>query len=226
MEKQELDLIQIFLENPGGLRFNELWSIVDSRGIYAKQTLIKRLKKLVDQGLIEKYTIDHYTRYTIGLTELVSQKIMANGYTLPEQAEGFLKSLYGLNEKVKKEHTVLLARIGSAYLARELTRSLYWPWLLFPFLFDKKVREIWFLSYKYSMNLLFEKYDELGQKLLGGKISTELSKQSVQEKFLTPELKTLQAQIEEKNKLIPLLIEQLDVEDYIKKDLRTRAGLQ
>jgi DNA-binding HxlR family transcriptional regulator len=210
-------MLRILLEHPGGLRFEEFWKIVESQKICAKGTFNKRLKELVEEGLIAKDALNHYT---LGLTQPMAQKIMESGYKLPEKAESFLEVLYMTYEQDVKKETGVYAEIGIRYLLNEQRNLLSWTWLLFPFLFDKKIRELWFIGHANALNFLFEKLDEISKRFLGVKLSRAFSTKSVIEEHMVPQIETLIEQIKLENGKIIELVDQLDIPNDQKEKIK------
>ena len=218
---REIKLLLIFLEHPGGLRFAELWRIVEDQKICAKETLNKQLDKLKEQGLIEKTSMG---RYTLGFTESVAKMIQKSSYVFPKHVERFLNILYKGYKQSGEEQPELFAQVAASYLAMKLRQMNLMIWLLFPFLFDNKVRQIWFQGYKYALDLLFDKFDKISQKFFGMKISLALQTKYVQEKFWAPRLEWLPRSIKLADKKIADLINQLDIKDDAKRELKSQLA--
>jgi len=218
---REMEVLLIFLEHPGGLRFMELWRIVKGQNLFAKGTLAKTLKSLMEQGLIEKNRLG---RYTLGFTESVAQLIQKSSYVVPKQVEKFLYLVYKGYEQSGEKQAELFAPLAASYLEMKLRQMNFMIWLLFPFLFDNKVREIWFKGYKYALGLLFDKFDEISQKFYGMKISRALETKYVQEKFWTPQLELLSRTIKSADKKTADLINQLDIKDDVKRELKSQLA--
>lgn len=218
---REIKLLLVFLEHPGGLHFAELWGIVEDQKICAKETLSKQLKEWREQDLIEKTRMG---RYTLGFTEPVAQMIKKSSYVVPEQVGRFFNILYKGYEQSGEKQAELFAQASSSYLEMKLRQMNLMIWLLFPFLFDNKVRRIWFQGYKYVLDLLFDKFDEISQKYFGMKISLALQTNYVQEKFWKPQLELLPRSIKLANKKIADLINQLDINDNAKRELKSQLA--
>lgn len=216
---REVKVLLIFLEHPGGLGFVELWNIVQKQKICAKGTLKKMLDTWMGQGIIEKNELG---RYTLGLTEPVAQLIKKGEYELPKQVESFLETLYKGYEQTGKKQAELFAQLAISYLGKRLRQMILTTWLLFPFLYDSKVREIWFQGHKYALIILLDKSDEISQKFYKTKISHAFRIDSVQEKFMIPQLELLTRRIKLENQKIADLMDQLDIEDELKRKLTSQ----
>ena len=219
--ERETKVLLIFLEHPGGLRFMELWRVVEDKKICARVTLKKMLNKWMEQSLVEKSKLG---RYTLGLTEPVAQFIKKTEYELPKQLKRFLDILYEGYKQSGEKQTGLFAQLAASYLLTRARQIILTTWLLFPFLFDRKVREIWFQGHKYALYLLFDKLDEISQKFYKTKISHAVRISSVQEKFMIPQLELLARQVKLEKKKIADLIDQLDIEDDTKRKLTSQLA--
>lgn len=218
---RKMTVLLIFLEHPGGLRYAELWRIVEDQKICAKGTLNKLLKELMEQDLIVKSKLG---RYTLGFTESIAQMIQKSSYVVPEQVERFLDTLYKGYEQSGEKQAELFGQLSASYLEMKLRQMNFMIWLLFPFLFDNKVRKIWFQGYEYALDILFDKFDEISQKFFGMKISYALQTKYVQEKFWTPQLELLTRSTKLANKKIADLINQLDIKDDAKRELKSQIA--
>jgi len=107
-------------------------------------------------------------------------------------------------------------------LLNEQRKLLSWTWLLFPLLFDKKVRELWFIGHKCALEANFEKLDEISEKFLHFKVSQILSTKEVIEQYMVPHLNLLISQIESENKKILELINELQIGNDLKERLRQK----
>jgi hypothetical protein len=212
-------LIYILLEHPVGLRFEEFWRIVHSQKICSKGTFAKLLKELEKDNLIYKDKLNHYT---LGVTEPIAQKIMESSYVIPKKVQDFLDALYMSYEWDAQKEASLYVEVGIRYLLNEQRKLLSWTWLLFPLLFDKKVRELWFIGHKCALEANFEKLDEISEKFLHFKVSQILSTKEVIEQYMVPHLNLLISQIESENKKILELINELQIGNDLKERLRQK----
>lgn len=220
-ELEELDMkrivvLRIFLEHPGGLHFSELWKIVNKRNVCAKQTLVKILKDLEEKGLI---VVNDLGRYTLGFSETLSRKIIKGCYELQEEAQKFLEILCKEYEHVKEQFD-LFAQVAVSYIETRIHLMNLVAWSLFPFFFDARVRKVWYLCHGYALDFFCEKMNDILQKFLGVKPSDLFLEKSVQDIYLQLQLELYRFEIGQGIKKVAGLIDQLNVEDSAKQELK------
>lgn len=215
-QDRKMKVLRIFLENPGGLHFSELWKIVNERNVCAKQTLVKILKDLEEKGLV---VINELGRYTLGFSEALSQKIIKGCYDLQEEAQRFLDILCKEYEHAK-EQSNLFAQVAIAYIGTRIHLMNLVAWSLFPFFFDARVRQVWFLCHKYALDFVCETMNDISQQFLGVKLSNLLLEKSVQDTYLKPQSESYAFEVRQKVDNVVSLIDQLNVKDTAKHELK------
>ncbi|MEM3572861.1 MAG: hypothetical protein QXJ62_01325 [Nitrososphaeria archaeon] len=216
LDVKRIEVLRIFLEYPGGLHFSELWKIVNQRNVCAKQTLVKILKDLEERGLV---VVNDLGRYTLGFSEELSQKIIKGCYELQEDVQKFIEILYKEYEHAK-EQSSLFAQVAIAYIEAGINLMNFIAWSLFPFFFDVRVRQVWFLCHKYALDFICEKMNDISQQLIGVKLSDLFLEKSVQDIYLKPQLESNTLKIRQKIEDVAGLIDQLNIEDTAKHELK------
>lgn len=219
-EQQELDrkmrVLRIFLEHPGGLRFSELWKIVNKQKICAKQTLVKMLNELAEQRHI---VMNELGRYTLGFSESLSKKIIKGCYELQEEAQMFLDILCKEYEHTN-EQTSQFIQVAVSYIGTRIHLMNLMMWLIFPFFFDVRVRKVWFLCHEYALDFFCEKMNDISQQFLRVKLGNLLLNKSVQDIYLKPQLELYALEVRQKVEKVAGLIDQLNIKDTVKHELK------
>lgn len=222
LDSREMKILRIFLDYPGGLRYEEFMGVVKNRKICARGTADKILKEFVNAGLIKYTTL---SRYTLGFSESLSQWITKGCYMLPGQVQSFLDILYKKFEETDKGQAGLFAQVAVSYIGIRISQMNHNMWCLFPFLYDKRVREVWFFGHKYVLDFFCEKMNEVSQRFFGEKLSNLLLNKFVQDKYLKPQLEPLMSTIIQEVKKIGELIDQLNVKDATKRDIKSQLKI-
>jgi hypothetical protein len=216
-EIREIKFLQIFFEHPGGLRPMELWNIVKERKICAKKTLYKLLDDFED--LIIKNELG---RYTLKLGEDLIRMLQEPFCDVPKDIAAFFNTLFEEYKQLRKNRNELF-EVASLYVAVKAKHMEYMKLLLAPFFYDARIREIWYKNERYTTDLLWEKHDELSQKLYGVQLSKLMTSKMVMKQFLNDYLDPLLGkelwQIKSLSKRIAELIRQLDIKAEAKQKL-------
>jgi hypothetical protein len=217
-----MGILRIFLDNPGGLRYDEFMRVVKERKICARGTANKIRKEFMNAGLIKYTTLG---RYTLGFSELLSQSITKGCYMLPGQVQSFLDVLYKEFEETDKGQAGLFSQVAVSYIGIRISQMNQNVWYLFPLLYDKRVREVWFFGQKYALDFFCEKMNEISQRFIGEKLSDLLLNKFVQNEYLKPQLESLTSTIIQEFKKIDELIDQLNVKDATKRDIKSQLKI-
>ena len=118
------EILEVLNEKPEGFSFNELNEEIVSRDFCSRQALVRRLRELVDLGLVEKRRVGKgRTKYVISdLAVCLMNKLKVTEYVLTN----FLKFLDVLHEHLVKgtspEKIAKLAFIDVAYSHQSLAQ--------------------------------------------------------------------------------------------------------
>lgn len=218
---REVKILLIFLEHPGGLRWGELWNIVDEQDICAKETLSKILKGWMEppSSLIE---INDLGIYTLGLTEPIAQILREGAYDVSNQIDRFLQALYDGFAQAKEQQAELFYNLATLYLQSKVTKMSLSTFVLFPFFFDKRIRELWLRGQKYAFDVVFDKSDEISERLFKIKISHEPPMDFALNVIIAPRLEQCDRQLALINKQLSDLVGKLPIKDDTKRKIESQ----
>lgn len=186
-------VLLIFIENPGGLRFDEVKKIaVDDLKICSKSTLRKVLGDLTSSGLLSK---DPRRNYTLGLIEPFAQIIREGNSGTMEQIAKFFKILYQAFDLSDKSQGEVFYKVGTSFLVSKVNRTLLTTAFLVPFFYDSKIRELCLYSQKFAFDALYKNWDEMSEKFLKKKMSHDLEITPEMEEYISSKLKEINGEL-------------------------------
>jgi hypothetical protein len=211
-------VLLILLEHPGGLKKMELYKIVKSQKICARDTLSKILKELSapPSPLIEK---DQLGNYTLGLVEPISQIIREGSSQVSGQIDKFLEILYETYNPSDKTQIELYYKLGTLFLQSKISKTVLTTSILVPFFYDSRIRDLWLYSQKFVFDLVYQKMDEMSEKLLKIKMSRELEIRPEMDELVSSKLKEINKQLALVDHQLLDLICQLNIADNLKISL-------
>jgi hypothetical protein len=215
---RKIKVLFIFTDHPGGLKLMELWEEVKKQDICARPTLRKVLDELTapPSPLIEK---DQFGKYTLGLGEPISQIIREGSSQVADQIDKFLEILYKTCNPSDKAQIELYNKLGTLFLQSKISKTVLTTSILVPFFYDSRIRELWLYSQKFVFDIVYQKMDEMSEKLLGIKMSRELEIRPEMDELVSSKLKEISKQLALVDNQILDLICQLNIADNLKISL-------
>lgn len=233
--EKKTKLLFILLENPTGLRYNEVCKIAtaakDKDGeknrwyIGARGTVDRLLKELTKPPspllVKDRPASDKYARYTIGLVEPIRQLFSEGGPQLSSQIDKFLKILYKNCDFKDKKQRESCWDLGNSFLNSEFAKAVLISSILFHYFSDNRVRELWLHSQGYIFDAVFQKLNEITEKFYGIKNFTTCALENSDETASTiaSEIEPLLKKIAETDKKTLDLICQSNMPDNVKGNL-------
>jgi len=210
-------ILWVFLEHPGGLKYNDVWSIVEERGICAKQTMNKILKELraPPSQLITKD--EDLGVYSIGFTEPLINVIKE--CFISDEIDEFNEVLYKTFDPLDKEKAWAYYELASSFINSRIDRVYFMSTILIPFMHDDRIREWWLQLNRFAFDVSYHKKDEISQKFLGGKISIKLSSSSEMQKMYVETMDKLNKQMSVEETKVFNQIFALKIPDEVEKKL-------
>jgi hypothetical protein len=208
-------ILWVFLEHPGGLHFGDIWSIVEERGICAKQTMIKVLEELkAPPSLI---TQDDRGIYSIGFTEPLI-KVIKECF-ISDEIDEFNEVLFKTFNPLDKESAWTYYELASSFINSRIDRVYFMSTILIPFMHDDRIREWWLQLNRFAFDVSYHKKDEIYKKFLGEKLSVKLSSSSEMQNMYVETMDKLNKQMSNEETKVFNQIFGLKIPEEAKKKL-------
>jgi hypothetical protein len=212
---KETRVLFIFLYYPGGLKFMELWKIVKSKKICARATLKNILEKLTAPPslLLEK---DQDGNYTLGLPQPISQLFIEGCSEVSDEIDEFLEILFKAHDPTDDSQKIMFFTLGRLLLQSRISRMALMSSILFPFLFDSKIRKVWQQSEQFMWDTIYQKLDKMSEKFYNVKITSELAISRGMDEFILNTMKEINREMVLVDKQMLDLITKLNIANDLK----------